>query len=115
VGNSVKVITQKGGELSAPFRAFVEREAQSGRRFEVDHLLILDYLLSHSEIDIQGTAALIQRTDPEARDILHTMEHEHGYPEHGGSGRSLYCLYWVLHPAIYRELELDGHPYRSSV
>jgi len=108
-GNSVKVIL-KGGELSAPFRAFVEREAQSGRGFEVDHLLILDYLLSHREIDIQGTAALIQRTDTEARDTLHTMEHERGYLEHGGSGRS---LYWALHPAIYRELELDGHPYKD--
>jgi len=106
-GDSIKVIL-KGGELSAPFRAFVEREAQSGRGFDVDYLLILDYLLSHREIDIHGAAELIQRTDTEARDILHTMEHERGYLEHGGSGRS---LYWALHPAIYRELELDGHPY----
>jgi ATP-dependent DNA helicase RecG len=106
-GDSVKIIL-KGGELSAPFRAFVEKEAQSGRGFEVDHLLILDYLLSHREIDIQGAAALIQRTDTEARDILHAMEHDRGYLEHGGSGRS---LYWALHPAIHRELELEGHPY----
>ncbi len=106
-GDSIKVIL-KGGELSAPFRAFVEDEAQSGRGFEVDHLLILNYLLSHREIDIPGAAALIQRTDTEARDILHAMEHERGYLEHGGSGRS---LYWALHPAIYRELELEGHPY----
>jgi len=106
-GDSIKVIL-KGGELSAPFRAFVEKEAQSGRGFEVDHLLILDYLLSHREIDIPGAAALIQRTDSEARDILHSMEHERGYLEHGGSGRS---VYWALHPAIHRELELDGHPY----
>lgn len=109
LGNSVKVIL-KGGELSAPFRAFVEREVRSGRGFEVDHLLILGYLLSHREIEIQGTAALIQRTDTEARNILHTMEHERGYLEHGGSGRS---LYWALHPAIYRELELDDHPYKD--
>jgi ATP-dependent DNA helicase RecG len=106
-GDSVKVIF-KGGELSASFCAFVEKEAQSGRGFEVDHLLIIDYLLSHREIDIPGAAALIQRTDTEARDILHTMEHERGYLEHGGSGRS---LYWALHPVIYRELELKGHPY----
>jgi len=106
-GDSVKVIL-KGGELSAPFRAFVEKEAQSGRGFEVDHLLILDYLLSHREIDIPGAAALIQRTDTEARDILHAMEHDRGYLEHGGSGRS---IYWALHPAVHRELELDGHPF----
>ena len=106
-GDSVKVIL-KGGELSAPLCAFVEKEVQSGRGFEVDHLLIIDYLLSHREIDIPGAAALIQRTDTEARDILHTMEHERGYLEHGGSGRS---LYWALHPAIYRDLELKGHPY----
>jgi len=107
LGDSVKVIL-KGGELSAPFRAFVEKEAQSGKGFEVDHLLILNYLLSHREIDIPGTATLIQRTDTEARDILHSMEHDRGYLEHGGSGRS---LYWALHPAIFRELELIGHPF----
>ncbi|WP_292421577.1 ATP-binding protein, partial [Methanoregula sp.] len=105
-GESVKVVL-KGGELSAPFRLFVEKEAQSGKGFDVDYLLILDYLLSHREIDIPGAAVLIQRTDTEARDTLHAMEHERGYLEHGGSGRS---LYWTLHPAIYRELELNGHP-----
>jgi ATP-dependent DNA helicase RecG len=105
-GESVKV-SLKGGELSSPFRAFVEKVGQSGRGFEVDHLLILNYLLSHREIDIHDAAVLIQRTDTEARDILHAMEHERGYLEHGGSGRS---LYWALHPAIYRELQLDGHP-----
>ena len=106
-GESVKVIL-KEGELSAPFRAFVEKESQSGRGFEVDHLLVLDYLLSHREIDIRTAASLIQRTDTEALDILHAMEHDRGYLEHGGSGRS---LYWALHPAIHRELELTGHPY----
>ncbi len=105
--DSVKVIL-KGGDLSPPFRAYVEKEVQSGRGFEVDQLLILNYLLSHREIVVHEAAGLIQRTDREALDILHVMEHERHYLDHGGSGRS---LYWALHPAVHREFEIDGNPY----
>lgn len=106
-GESVKVVL-RGGELSPPFRAFVEREAQSGRGFEVDHLLVLDYLLTHREIDIRTAAHLVQRTDTEARTILDTMEHDRGYLEHGGAGKS---VYWTLQPGVHRQLELVGHPF----
>jgi ATP-dependent DNA helicase RecG len=106
-GDSVKV-SLKGGEMSASFRAFVEREIASGRGLTVDHLLILRYLLSTREIDTKTAAQLIQRTENEARNILHTMEHERGYLEHGGSGRS---YYWSLVPALHRDLDLTGHPY----
>lgn len=106
-GDSIKV-SLKGGEMSAPFRAFVERESASGRGLTVDHLLILRYLLSMREIDTKTAAQIIQRTENEARDILHTMEHERGYLEHGGAGRS---HYWSLVPALHRDLDLTGHPY----
>jgi len=106
-GDSVKV-SLKGGEMSAPFRAFVDREIASGRGLTVDNLLILRYLLSTREIDTKMAAQIIQRTENEARDILHTMEHERGYLEHGGAGRS---HYWSLMPILHRSLELTGHPY----
>lgn len=106
-GEIVK-ITLIGGELSPGFRAFVEKEYQAGRGFEVDHLLILNYLLSRREIGIKTAVALIQRTDTQARDILHAMEHTRGYLEHGGSGKS---IYWSIHPSVHKDLELTGHPY----
>jgi ATP-dependent DNA helicase RecG len=106
-GESVKVVL-KGGELSPSFRAFVERESQAGRGFEVDHLLILNYLQSHREIDARAAATLIQRTENEANDILYAMEHERGYLEHGGTGRG---IYWALHPSIHWNLDLSGHPF----
>ncbi|MDO9034191.1 MAG: ATP-binding protein [Methanoregula sp.] len=106
-GESVKVLL-KGGEISSSFKAFVDREVSSGRGLTVDHLLILKYLLSTREIDTKTAAQLIQRTENEARDILHAMEHERSYLEHGGSGRS---YYWSLVPSLHRELDLSGHPY----
>jgi len=39
---------------------------------------------------------------------IHAMEHERGYLEHGGSGRS---YYWSLVPSLHRELALSGHAY----
>jgi len=106
-GDSVKV-SLKGGDMSASFRTFVEQEVASGRGLTLDHLLILKYLLSNREIDTKTAAQLIQRTEAEASDILHAMEHERGYLEHGGSGRSYYCS---LVPALHRELDLTGNPY----
>jgi ATP-dependent DNA helicase RecG len=106
-GESIKV-SLKGGEMSSSFRAFVEREVASGRGLTVDHLLILKYLLSTREIDTKTAAQLIQRPENDARDILHAMEHERSYLEHGGSGRS---HYWSLVPSLHRELDLSGHPY----
>jgi len=106
-GESVKV-SLKGGEISSSFKAFVDKEVASGKGLTVDHLLILKYLLSTREIDTKTTAQIIQRTENDARDILHAMEHERGYLEHGGSGRS---YYWSLVPSLHRNLALSGHPY----
>jgi ATP-dependent DNA helicase RecG len=106
-GESVKVAF-KGGEMSASFRAFAEREVASGRGLTVDHLLILKYLLTTREIDTKTAAQLIQRTESEARGVLHDMEHDRQYLDRGGTGKS---TYWSLLPAIHRELQLSGHPY----
>jgi ATP-dependent DNA helicase RecG len=54
-GDAVKVLLI-GGNLSAPFRAFVAEENQRGIELSVDHLLILQYLLAHPEIDTDNRA-----------------------------------------------------------
>jgi ATP-dependent DNA helicase RecG len=107
LGESVKV-TLKGGEISASFIAFVEKESKSGKKFSVDYLLILKHLLSQREIDIETAANLIQRSNSRARAILDEMEFQSGYIEHGGSGKS---LYWSLHPTVHWDLDLTGHPF----
>jgi len=108
-GESVKVVFQ-GRCLSVPFRAFVAEESKRGKRLLVDHLLILQYLLHHPELDTTSASRVCQRSEPEAREILNEMEVEMEYLERGGTGRG---TYWMLRPDLHRRLIADGHPERD--
>lgn len=99
-------VTFQGGELSVPFRAFVAEESKRGRELLVDHLLILQYLLRHPELDTASASRICQRSETEAREILSEMEVEREYLERGGTGRG---TYWMLRPDLHRRLIADGH------
>ena len=101
-GDSVRV-QLIGGSLSAPFRAFVAEETQRGVDLSVDHLLILQYLVMHVEIDTATAARICQRRENDARDVLSQMEVERGYLERGGTGRG---TYWTLCPDIVKKIAL---------
>jgi ATP-dependent DNA helicase RecG len=103
-------VTFQGGELSVPFRAFVAEESKRGRGLPVDHLLILQYLLRHTELDTASASRICQRSEAEAREILSEMELEMEYLERGGTGRG---TYWMLRPDLHRRLIADGHPERD--
>ena len=108
-GESVKV-TFLAGQISAPFRAFVEEESKRGYGPGVDHLLILQYLLRHAEMDTATAARLCQRSETEIREVLSEMEKGLEYLERGGTGRG---TYWVLRPELHRRLSASGHPERD--
>ncbi len=99
-GDAVKV-TLLGGALSVPFRAFVAEESQRGLELTVDHLLILQYLLAHPEIDTATAAWICQRRENDIRDVLSQMEIERDYLERGGAGRG---TYWRLRSALYERI-----------
>lgn len=108
-GDAVTVLL-KAGEFSPPFRVFVEEESETGKGLTVDHLLLLAHLLRYPEVDTHTAAALIQRSEREARDVLHEMETVRGYLDRGGTGRG---TYWVLRPDLHRRLMAPGHPDRD--
>ncbi|MCP1714262.1 ATP-dependent DNA helicase RecG [Methanocalculus alkaliphilus] len=108
-GDAVTVVL-KGGDYSLPIRFFVEEESQRGEGLTVDHLLMLTYLIRNTEIDTHTAAALIQRTEREARNTLQEMETTRGYLERGGTGRS---TYWTLRPDLHLRLMAPGHPERN--
>jgi ATP-dependent DNA helicase RecG len=108
-GEAVKV-TFLASELSAPFRAFVAEESRDGRLLSVDHLLVLRYLLRHTELDTETTAHLCQRQESDARELLSEMETQLGYLERGGTGRG---TYWNLRLEIHRRIAAPGHPERD--
>ena len=76
----------------------------------MDHLLILQHLLGHLEIDTATAARICQRRESEVREVLSEMETEFGYLERGGTGRG---TYWTLRPDLHRRLSGPGHPERD--
>ncbi|WP_346796346.1 ATP-binding protein [Halomonas sp. Bachu 37] len=104
IGDSVSVIFLKR-ELNAAFRLFVAEESRSGNALGVDHLLLLQYLLQHAEVDTATAAQLCQRSEAETRELLSRME-PLDYVEHGGTGRG---AYWSIHPKLYDRLRQDGN------
>ncbi len=103
IGESVLVCFPKR-ELNVAFRIFVAEESRRGHNLAVDELLLLQFLLQHSEVDTATAAALCQRSEPEIRERLATMEGL-GYIEHGGAKRG---AYWCIHPTLYARLVDDG-------
>jgi ATP-dependent DNA helicase RecG len=85
-GSAVRVVFKRQ-ETARPFREFIAEEGKAGRTLDVDHLLVLRYLLSHPEIDTSTAAELCQRRDAEMRDILDEMVQIYDYLERGGAGR----------------------------
>lgn len=108
-GEAVKV-TLLASELSVPFRAFVAEENERGRALSVDHLLVLQHLMRHPEIDTTTAARICQRNEYEAREVLSEMERHFVYLERGGTGRG---TYWTLRPELYSRLSAPGHPERD--
>ena len=108
-GESVKV-SFLASQLSAPFRAFVTEEDKRGRRLSVDHLLILQYLLRHAELDTAMAAHICQRHETEVREILSQMVRDFGYVERGGTGQG---TYWMLTADLHQRLSVPGHPERD--
>lgn len=108
-GDAVRLVFFKT-EFSGALRLFVAEEEQAGRLLSADHLLLIHHLLHHSEITGPEAAALIQRSDGEARETLIEMERHLPYLDRGGAGRG---SYWSLRPALHTRLALPGHPDRD--
>jgi ATP-dependent DNA helicase RecG len=109
IGESV-TLTFRRRDFSPAIRLFVAEENRSGHSFSVDHLLVLQYLLHHPEIDTATVARTCQRLESQARDILTDMEQRLAYLDRGGAGRG---TYWTLRPEVYRRLAGPGHPERD--
>jgi len=108
--SAVRVVFKRQ-ETAQPFREFIAEEGKTGRTLDVDHLLVLRYLLAHAEIDTATAAELCQRRDGEMRDILDEMAQFFDYLERGGAGRG---TWWRMKPALHRHLEGLGHAERDQ-
>jgi ATP-dependent DNA helicase RecG len=108
-GEAVRVIF-RASNLAVPFRTFVADEANRGRILSVEHLLIIQHLLRHPEIDTATAARITQQSELDARETLSRMEMDLGYLERGGSGRG---TYWTLRHDLHRQLSAPGYSERD--
>ena len=108
--SAVRVVFKRQ-ETAAPFREFIADEGKAGHILDVDHLLVLSYLLRHAEVDTPTAAELCQRRDAEMRDILDDMVQMYEYLERGGSGRG---TWWRMKPALHKRLDGMGHAERNQ-
>ena len=98
-GDSVTVTFFKR-ELNPVFRMFVADESEHGRILNVDKLILLQYLMRHTEVDTVKASQICQQDESITRECLSNME-QAGYVEHGGAGRG---AFWSMQPNLYRKL-----------
>lgn len=110
LGGVVRV-SLRSSDLSVPFREFVAEQEQQGRWLSVDHLLILQHLLRHPELETGTASRICQRPEAEARELLSALERDFDLVERGGAGRG---TYWTLRPDLHRRLHAPGHPERDE-
>jgi len=95
------IVTLLKQDVSAPFREFVATQGRDGHILGVDELLILQFLLRHSELETTQAAHLCQRPESAMRTTLSRMEREFGFLERGGTGRG---TYWTLSRQLVKNL-----------
>lgn len=67
----------------------------------MDELLVLQYLLRHTELETTLAAELCQRPEAAMRNTLSRMERDLGWIQRGGTGRG---TYWTLSSPLARKL-----------
>lgn len=89
VGNNIE-LTFISSSFKNGFKLIVDALISEGKTVDVDHLLILQYLLRHEEIDTPVAAAVAQRSVEQARELLVKMHNEFNLIESRGRGKGRY-------------------------
>lgn len=89
-----------GGEANLDFVRLLVTEARQGRELGLEGLLILNALWQERNLSTEEAALLIQKSDWDARAILHRLM-EGGLVEQQGKNKG---LRWHLSAAVYRAL-----------
>jgi ATP-dependent DNA helicase RecG len=101
-GNAVR-ITFIGSDFSIPFRAFVEGAMRAGLRLSLEHLLVLNYLTRHGEIDVATAATICQQHEREIRESLRALVAREVLDVRRRGAATV----WQLSPATIRALRDD--------
>lgn len=113
VGNHIE-LTFTASPLHAGFMNLVKQMAERDQIVDVDHLLIMQYLMRHEDIDTSAGAVATQRSLEQAREVLSKLANNFGLIEPIGRGRgryytlSRYAYEWLKGSMTYeRKQSLD--------
>lgn len=76
--------------LNKNFKNLIDLMTKENHHIDVDHLLILQYLIRHEEIDTSIAADVAQRSIEQARELLSRMHNEFNLLESIGRGKGRY-------------------------
>ncbi len=80
----------------------VNKMAEKDQIVDVDHLLIIQYLMRHEEINTQDAGAVTQRSTELARELLSILANEMNLIESVGRGKG---RYYTLSKSTYELLK----------
>ena len=103
VGNNIE-LTFISSPLNKNFKNLINHMTQENTHVDVDHLLILQYLIRHEEIDTSIAAEVAQRSMEQARELLSVMQNEFKLIESIGRGKG---RYYTLSRSAYELLKGD--------
>ncbi len=86
------------------FRNFVRNLNDKGIIIDVDHLIILNYLLRHREIDTYNASVICQRSIEQVRETLSYMENNLKLIQSGGTIKK---KYYTFTREVYSMIEKD--------
>ena len=89
VGNHIE-LAFTASPLNTGFMNLVSKMTESNQLVDVDHLLIIQYLMRHEDIDTQDAAIVSQRSPEQARELLSKLAHNMNLIEPVGRGRGRY-------------------------
>ncbi len=103
VGESIE-LTMMASTLVPSFRRFVKKMSDDGILMDVDHLIVLNYLLRYREITSLEASTICQRSIEQARELLNNMESQLRLLQSGGASKG---KYYTLKASVYALLEHD--------
>ena len=110
VGTTVE-LTLVGSQIFPAFRDFILKFQEKGHIIDVDHLIILNYLIRHREINTLIASKICQRGINHAKEILSDMENEKNLITSGGSIKK---KYYQLSREVYEAIGKDSQYNRDK-
>ncbi|MDK2563284.1 ATP-binding protein [Romboutsia sedimentorum] len=121
IGKSIELIIN-ASNISIEFINLLSKIIRDRHNLDVDHLIILNYLIKHREIDLFEASRITQRGSGQAREVLSYMENNLKIIESSGAIRNkIYIMssnaYDILGESTeyYRDRSLDDASMRLTI